>query len=102
VQENKQRIDYDVYAEQCQQKEQSFSKQVLAISKELIAQAPTVWSLEEASKRLHKISERHMVIKAVSDTSINAKVFGVEAAGHIYIARQAIIEGNQQRQDLSE
>lgn len=93
--EQKPQQDYSQYSEKCQNRESSFSQQVAAISSELIAQADSVWTPKEASRRLHKVSEKHMVTKAIQDESIDAMVFGLESAAHINIARQAFLSGDQ-------
>lgn len=93
--ENKPAKDYRQYAQDCKNREQGFDHKVKAITDEIISNSHNIWSPSEATKKLHKISEKHMVEHAISDASIDAKVFGEEAAGHIEEARLAFKEGRQ-------
>ena len=85
--EAKPRQDYPAYRAVCSQREASFAPKVAAIVAELIAEAPLITTPVAAIQRLHKISEKHMVEQAVSDSSINPSVFGTIAATHIEQAR---------------
>lgn len=91
--EHKMATDYQRYAQDCKTREQGFNNKVNCITAEIISQAHNVWSPTEATKLLNDVSEKHMVDYAINDDSIDARVFGNEAAGHIEEARQASKEG---------
>lgn len=84
--ENKPRQDYLDYHKECLMREQSFAPRVAAIKAELISEARFINSPLQATKRLHIISEKHMVEHAINDTSIDVRVFG-PGAMHIVQAR---------------
>ena len=92
--ETRAREDYLDYSEKCAAREVEFADKVQIITNELISQAGTIWSPVEATKRLNKTSEKHMVTLAIADNSIDARVFGTVAADHIEEARRAILDGN--------
>lgn len=86
--------DYVEYLQKCLVREQSFKPKVDQIINELISEAPRIKSPVEATKRLHKISEKHMVEQAVQDKTIDPRVFGLEASHHIEMARWHLERGN--------
>jgi hypothetical protein len=88
--QDKPRIDYSDYRQQCAARERSFQPKIDLIVEELIDAAPTIVSPVHATKLLHKISEARMVEHAVLDTSIDPRVFGGVSAGHIVNARKFI------------
>jgi hypothetical protein len=92
--EAKPRQDYLEYRQKCQAREQMFQPKVDTIVRELINEAPRINSRLEAVKRLHKLSEKHMVEQAAFDHSINPWVFGSVAALHIEQARVQFELGN--------
>lgn len=85
--EAKPREDYAAYHEFCREREASFEPVVVAIAEELIAEAPLITSPRQATERLNKLSGKHMVERAVVDNTIDARVFGPEAAFRIEHAR---------------
>lgn len=85
--EDKPNQDYIEYLDKCQQRERDLQPIVDNIVEELLNEAPQIDSRLKAVKRLHKLSEQHMVKHAVADHSINPLVFGEEAAAHITNAR---------------
>ena len=91
--ETKQAMDYREYAKKCYHREQNFNGKVKDITDEIIENSSNVWSPSQATKLLHKTSEKHMVDYAIADESIDAMVFGQKAAVHIDQARQANKEG---------
>ena len=92
--EAKPRQNYVSFLQKCRQREQSFETKVEEITNELIAEASFIKTEVQATKRLAKISEKHMVEKAVKDKSINPQVFGKVAAAHIGQARLHVERGN--------
>lgn len=85
--EAKPRQNYEEYLVKCQEREAMLQPKVDAIVAELIGEAPNIKDRLTAVKRLHKISEKHMVEQAVFDHSINPLVFGPTSAEHIIHAR---------------
>ncbi len=88
--------DYLAHAEQCIQKNDSFSDAVAMISRQLLAEADNFRSPIDAVKRLHKLTEASLVSRAISDDTIDERVFGRESARYIESARVASSAGNQQ------
>lgn len=93
--ENKPRQDYEQYHQTCHQREQGFAPKVAAIKAELIAEAHLIHSPVQATQHLHKISEKHMVEHAITDHSIDARVFG-PGAMHVVQARMYEEAGNHE------
>lgn len=91
--EHRPKQDYKSYKQQCEFREKGFRAKVDSITNELIDEAHNIWSPKQATKKLHKISEKHMVEHAINDETIDALVFGEEAALHIEEARIAQKEG---------
>lgn len=85
--EDKPPEDYCQYREKCKQREEDLQPTVNNIVEELIDEAPEIDSRLKAVQRLHKLSEKHMVKRAVHDHTINPLVFGEEAAEYIVDAR---------------
>jgi hypothetical protein len=92
--ENKPREDYLVYRKKCHKREQAFSPKVQEITNRLIGEAFSITTPPQAVKWLHKISEEKMFEHAVTDTSIDPRVFGRVSAGHLQQARQAYHAGD--------
>ncbi|MDB5168839.1 MAG: hypothetical protein JWO41_195 [Candidatus Saccharibacteria bacterium] len=96
--EYKQRQDYEQYLTQCQEREKSFAPKVAAIKAELIAEAATITTPMQASRRLNKISGKHLVEQAIIDTSIDARVFG-PGAMNVVQARLHNASGDSEGRD---
>ena len=92
--ENRPQHDYLEYRELCRTREQTYEPKVQQITEALIAEAGHITTPLMATDRLGKLSEKYMVEKAVEDDTINPKVFGDEAAGHIEQARIYRDQGN--------
>jgi hypothetical protein len=86
--------NYLEYLDKCKEREFLLQPKVEAIVEELIAEASKINSPLEAIRRLHKLSEKHMVEQAVFDKEINPQVFGPTAAVHIEEARTQFELGN--------
>jgi hypothetical protein len=56
-----------------------------------------ITSRTQATRRLGKLSEKHMVEQAAFDDSIDARVFGKEAAIHIEQARELYERGQYEQ-----
>lgn len=87
--------DYVEFKAICKQRIATFASRVAAIKKELIGEAGTIKTPLQAIERLDKLSQKHMVIHAVKDVSIDPRVFG-PAAFHIEQARLHEQRGNSE------
>jgi hypothetical protein len=85
--ERKPRQDYNQYLEECHVREAAFQPKVKALTSQLIAEAPHMKTKIEAIRRLDKLSGQHMVEHAMVDMSIDARVFGTQAAFDVEAAR---------------
>ena len=88
------REDYMQYLLKCQKREQTFMPKVAMIRDELVGNAKNISSPVEAVEKLHELSEKHMVEKAITDRTIDPLVFGPIAAPHIAHARLAADRGD--------
>lgn len=91
--EAKPQQDYMAYKQSCAEREKSFLPRVEKITRQLIAEAPTLTSPQAASRRLGKLSGAQMVEQSVVDTSIDPRVFGEAAAWRIEHARHMMAAG---------
>jgi hypothetical protein len=91
--QEKPKQDYLEYEKQCAVREWTFEPKVKLIKEDLLAEAATITTPEQAIRRLHKISESHMVDKAIEDRSIDPRVFGPTASRYIDVARAQIDQG---------
>lgn len=83
------RQDYLRYLAICRQRQKTFDHTADIITDELLSSANSVNSPTEAIEKLHKLSEKHMVERAVIDKTIDPRVFGIVSAGYIIQARLA-------------
>lgn len=88
--------DYQEYLKKCKDREQSLQPKVNEVVKELLANVSNIKNPLEAVKKLHEISEKHMVEQAVRDHSIDPSVFGAVAAVHIEQSRIFYVAGNHE------
>lgn len=95
--EVREKQDYLQYRNQCEERERMLQPKVELIVQELINEAPFISDRVEATKRLHKISGKHMVQQAIFDTSIDLRVFGSVSAAQIMEARQYFEQGDHER-----
>nr|MBA3757124.1 hypothetical protein [Nitrosomonas sp.] len=91
--EAKQRQEYSQYLAQCRKREQTYAPKVAAITNGLLNETKYIQSPVDAVKKLHELSQKHMVEQAVEDISIDARVFG-PAAPHIEMSRRYYGVGN--------
>jgi hypothetical protein len=98
--EDKPRQNYLEYKKDyCEVRQASFKPKIDLIVNQLLSEASSISGPVMATKRLHKISEQHMVDYAIADTSINARAFGTESAEHIEMARLYQRSGDFQAAD---
>ena len=86
--EDKPAQDYGTFPDVCRQREAEWEPIVETITGELIA--AHTWLKGDpvsATELLAQLSQREMVNRATQDDSIDARVFGAVAAGHIEAAR---------------
>ncbi|MEI7683194.1 MAG: hypothetical protein WCJ24_02750 [Candidatus Saccharibacteria bacterium] len=91
----KPRRDYNQYADECYQRNQSFNDVVEQITTQLVAEAHIFETPLEAIERLDNLSERYCVKRAQNDHRIDAIVFGPQAAAFIDQARLFIEQGDE-------
>lgn len=86
--------NYPAYLQVCRHREQRLAPKVQSIVEQLVAAADQIETPLAAVQRLHDLSEKHMVEQAITDTTINPRVFGTIAAAHIEQARLHYELGN--------
>jgi len=96
-QTHSQPIDYVAYAEQCEQRNRDFDVVVQQVTDQLLTEAHSFTSPVQAIKRLHKLTEQALVTGAISDESIDVRVFGAESAGYIDAARLMSQQGDAEK-----
>jgi hypothetical protein len=89
------RSDYQDFARECVEREAAFSGIVSKISDQLIREAHLFKTPFDAIKRLDELSEQYCVVQATEDVSLDAAVFGLQAAVHIEEARRALANGDE-------
>ncbi len=94
--QDKPRQDYQAYLVECGRREQELEPMVEQIVAELVAEAHTFHEPLDATRRLHEWSQWALVGRAFTDTSIDPRVFGTEAAAHIAFGRQLLTEGKHE------
>jgi hypothetical protein len=94
--ENRLVQDYAAYRAECDEREEMLQPKIEAIVQELVSEAEQIHGRIEATQRLHKLSEKHMVQQAIFDESIDVRVFG-EAAPHILQARHLFEQGQYEQ-----
>lgn len=85
--------DYRSHADECNRKNDSFDDIVHEISSQLIKESGQLTSPRAAAIRLHELTERALVGRAILDDTIDEHVFGARAASFIVSSRQAAAEG---------
>jgi hypothetical protein len=95
--ESKPSQDYLGYLDVCAAREAALEPTVEKIVGHMIAEASTFHEPLDAVRRLNKLSQDYMVIRAVEDTDINPRVFGAAAATHITEARSHIALGDTEQ-----
>lgn len=85
--------DYESYRRTCQDRELTYEVTTQQIVDTLIQEAQFIHSETAAVERLHQLSQDFMVVRAITDTTIDARVFG-PGAEHINKAREALQSGD--------
>ncbi len=91
--EAKQQQDYLAYVQACREREATFDTRVNTIVRRLIAEAHQLRTPQAASRRLSKLSGEEMLEQSIVDTSIDPRVFGIDAAWRIEHARYLVEAG---------
>lgn len=89
--------DYIAYLGKCREREEQLKPRVQAVVNELMAESGRIQTPLGAFKRLHELAQRSMVDLALQDASIDARVFGVEAADYIRESRLWLGQGDYGR-----
>ncbi len=89
--------DYQEHAKECELKNKSFDSLVKKVTTQLLEEADTLLSPSAATKRLHKLTEQALVKAAITDSEIDERVFGDQAAMYITRARQETNSGNTEK-----
>ena len=97
----KPRQDYVRYLETCWVREKAFEPVVQRIVDEFISLASSINNPSEATKMLDEISGKHAIDSAVTDRSIDPRVFGAKAALDLAEARFHYDQGNIQQFNLA-
>ncbi len=96
--ETKQRQDYRVFRQFCDERRKSFANDINIVTEQLIDGSDILFSQVQATEKLAELSEAQMVKRAIKDTTINSNVFGKVSASFI---EQARIYHNQGNADLA-
>lgn len=92
--QNKPLQDYLKFREQCRQREADMEPMVQLVVDQLIAESHDMLKPTDATRRLNDLSEEQLVRRAVTDKSIDVRVFGKAAAVNLLAARQAYADGD--------
>lgn len=92
--QDKPRVDYSEYRQQCAARQASFEPRVQAITRQLIDNAQLLHSPQEACAWLNKLSQKEMLEQCVLDDSIDPRVFGEDAAFRLEHARYSYWRGD--------
>lgn len=93
--QDKPKQDYALHEEQCHQLEDGFSDEVSAIADQLAQEIDQLPDAVAVCKRMAKLVQERMVIKAINDTSIDSRVFGKTASASIEKGRTAMAHGRR-------
>lgn len=80
--------DYVEFKKFCAGRTASFEDDIQAISGQLISEIDHLKTAALASRRLGKLVEEKMVLRAEKDLTIDARIFGAKSARHIEAARE--------------
>ncbi|HET8708996.1 MAG TPA: hypothetical protein VFL85_01810 [Candidatus Saccharimonadales bacterium] len=95
--QDKPRQNYLAYLQKCREREASFGPRIQAITKQLIDRADSIKTPQDACAWLNKLSQKEMLEHSITDDSIDARVFGIDAAYRIEHARFYYAQGDLQR-----
>lgn len=88
------RQEYLEYRQKCYEREADLEPLVEAVVEDLLQAAPELETPVAAIKRLAHLSGQALVNRAVSDRSIDVRIFGSESAQHILKARRMLELGD--------
>lgn len=88
------RQNYTTHLEQCRARERAFEPTVQKIVAELISRAPRLRTPLEATRELDAISKKFALEYALTDKTIDERVFGSRAAADLAAARHHQMQGN--------
>ena len=97
--QDKLRQDYLTYLNQCKEREAELEPTVQSIVDQLIAEADSIRTPLDATRRLHELSEARTLQRALTDNKIDGTVYGVEAAFFLAGARASLEQGDMQTAD---
>lgn len=97
----KPREDYQAYLVQCRERERNFEPIVQQITQRFIAKAPDIHTPREATQVLNALSGAHALEHALTDATIDARVFGAQAATSLAEARFHYERGNMAQVHLA-
>lgn len=86
--------EYAQYRKDCESREEALQDTVSKVTNKLISEASRITSPIRATQRLHKLSEEHMVSRAMWDSKVDARVFGNDSQRYIEQARYILATGN--------
>lgn len=87
--------DYVTHAADCEKRNESFQAIVDEITVQLIRESSSLKSPQDASLRLHELTERALATEALDNSTIDEHVFGSSAAAYIVSARHAAANGDR-------
>lgn len=86
--------NYQKYLAECRRREAEMQPMVQAIVDTLLSEADQIRTPRQATQRLHELSQRYLVDRAITDKKIDLRVFGAEAMPAILAAREAMQMGD--------
>ena len=97
--QDKPQQDYLEYLEECWRREAQLQPDIEAVTDQLLSEAHTMRVPEDATSRLGELSGARLIKLAVKDKSIDARVFGKEAAYYVEAARHYYDQGNMEQSE---
>ena len=92
---------YDTYRDICRERESSMQEVGDRVTRRLLESADTLTSPTLASALLNKLSEEETLQRALTDTAIDPRVYGQQAAQHIIDARVLLAQGKIEESNKS-
>lgn len=89
--------DYVQFKDFCKRRADNLEGDIQAISDQLISELDHLQTAVLASRRLGKLVEEKMVLRAEQDPTIDARIFGRTSARHIETARTLRAEGQYEQ-----
>ncbi len=95
--EDKPQENYVAFREKCREREREMQPTIDKIVADMIARADQLQSPTDATDLLDELSAFHTLEHAITDDSIDARVFGMEATWFIQDARAHYLSDNMER-----